>query len=89
MGFMDLQLHKKDKLTGKWQLVTLPAGLPPVEFGISPKKADSGSPAPGRPCHVGSDKRGRGSSDSSSDQNTPTVARKDRVDREGPFRESY
>ena len=80
MGFMDLQLHKKDKLTGKWQLVTLPAGLPPVEFGISPKKADSGSPAPGRPCHVGSDKRGRGSSDSSSDQNIPKVARKDTID---------
>ena len=52
MGFMDLQLHKKEKLIGKWELVHLPAGLPPVELGLSPKKADSGSPAPGRPCQA-------------------------------------
>ena len=84
-----MQGQDQDGVQGMWELVTLPAGLPPVEFGTSPKKADSGSPAPGRLCHVGSDKRDRGSSDSSSDQNIPTVARKDREDRQGPFRESY
>ena len=77
MGFMDLQLHKKDRLIGKWQLVSLPAGLPPVELGISPKKADSGSPAPGRPGQVGCDKRSRESSDSSTGENTPKAARTD------------
>ena len=77
MGFMDLQIHKKDKLIGKWELVSLPAGLPPVELGISPKKADSGSPAPGRPGQVGCDKRSRESSDSSNGENTPKAARTD------------
>ena len=30
IGFMDLQLHKRDVDSGIWKLVQLPAGLPPV-----------------------------------------------------------
>ena len=45
MGYMDLQLHKKDSLIGKWELVPLPAGIPPVEFRGSPGKVESGSPS--------------------------------------------
>ena len=76
MGFMDLQLHKKEGSQGRWELVPLPTDLPPVEVGISPKKADSGSPAPGRPDQVRGDKRERESSDTSPSNSISTkVAR--------------
>ena len=32
MGHRDLQLHKKERDTGKWELVELPANLPPANF---------------------------------------------------------
>ena len=76
MGSTDLQLHKKDRESGRWQLVQLPADLPSIEFGCSPVKPDSGSPAPGRPGQGRVDKRGRESTDSSPN-NTPKVARID------------
>ena len=66
MGYKDLQLHRKDRSSGKWELVSLPAEFPPVNFGISPEKVQSGSPAPGRPEQEQSrsDKRSRDSSGS-------------------------
>ena len=59
MGFMDLQLHKRDVDSGMWKLVQLPAGLPPVELGVSPRLTDTGSPAPGRPGQERREKRDR------------------------------
>ena len=76
MGFMDLQLHRKDGSTGKWQLVQLPAGLPTVELGISPRKAESGSPAPGRPGQERTEKRSRVST-GSTENRTQKITRKD------------
>ena len=74
MGHMGLQLHRKDKDSGRWRPVQLPAGLPPIELGISPRKPDSGSPAPGRPEQGRVEKRNRDSTGSSGN-NTPKVAR--------------
>ena len=76
MGSTDLQLHKKDRESGRWELVQLPADLPSIEIGCSPIKPDSGSPAPGRPGQGRVEKRSRESSDSPVD-NTPKVARVD------------
>ena len=76
MGFMDLQLHRKDGSIGKWQLVQLPAGLPTVDLGISPRKAESGSPAPGRPGQERNEKRSRFST-GSLENRTPKIARKE------------
>ena len=80
MGYMDLQLHKKDSLIGKWELVPLPAGIPPVEVRGSPGKVESGSPAPGRPGQMRSEKRGRQSTGSDG-QGTPKAAKKGKDDR--------
>ena len=81
MGYTDLQLHKKDRLTGKWELVPLPAGIPVVEFRGSPGKIDSGSPAPGRQGQSRSDKRNRESTGSEG-QSLPKAARKGDEDNE-------
>ena len=60
MGLRDIQLFKRDKAGGKWVLVPLKYDeLPQVELTSSPRRTDSGSPAPGRPCQSRSDKRGR------------------------------
>ena len=64
MGYRDLQLHKKDRVVGKWELVMLPDNLPPVRLDISPEKAQPGSPAPGRPEQSRREKRGRESTGS-------------------------
>ena len=82
MGHMGLQLHRKDRDTGRWQLVQLPAGLPAVELGISPRKPDSGSPAPGRPGQARAEKRSRDSTGSLGN-NTPKVAKKDSEEVDG------
>ena len=66
MGYRDLQLHRKDRSSGKWELVSLPTDFPPLNFGTSPEKVQPGSPAPGRPEQEQSrgDKRSRESSGS-------------------------
>ena len=67
MEISDLELFKKDKNGGKWKLVPLTgADLPPVdmETGGSPRRTETGSPAPGRPCQSRPDKRQRESSGS-------------------------
>ena len=45
MGHRDLQLHKKERDTGNWELVELAADLPPANFESSPEKVQTGSPA--------------------------------------------
>ena len=78
MGLRDIQLFKRDKAGGKWVLVPLKyEELPPVDLTSSPRRTDSGSPAPGRPCQGRGDKRGRESTGSSTDQLTPKIARKE------------
>ena len=76
MGPRDLQLHKKDRSTGSWILVPIPETFPEVELRTPPGSSGSSSPAPGRPSQERYDKRTRESSGSSTDQNTPKVARK-------------
>ena len=76
MGLTDIQLFKKDRGVGKWELVPLDyENLPAVDLRSVSSRAESGSPAPGRPSQGRGDKRGRQSSGSSSDQNTPKVAK--------------
>ena len=77
MGLRDLQLFRKDGPGGKWELVSLPTGLPPVELNSSSSLAESGSPAPGRPGQSVAEKRNRDSTGSSTEDNTPKVARKE------------
>ena len=72
MGYMDLQLHKKEGSQGRWELVPLPSHLPAVELGISPRKPCSGSPAPGRPGQVRVDKRVREHSEGSPSEKLPS-----------------
>ena len=71
-----LELHKKLKGTFRWERVTLPENLPPVDLGSRPLTPASGSPPPGRP-RLGSsrDKRERESSGSESEQHQPKVAK--------------
>ena len=61
---------------GIWKLVQLPAGLPPVELGVSPRLSDSGSPEPGRPGQERREKRDREST-CTSKNNKYKLARKD------------
>ena len=83
MGLRDLQLNRKDRSTGSWILVPIPETFPQVELRSSPDSFGSNSPAPGRPNQERWYKRTRESSGSSSDQNTPKVARKvDEADHE-------
>ena len=49
MGFMDLQLFRKEKGRGKWYEVQLPTDIPPVELGMVSRRVVFESPAPGRP----------------------------------------
>ena len=55
----------------------LPRDLPDVELNRLPVQAVSSSPAPGRPGHEPSCKRGRESSGSETGQHTPKSQRKD------------
>ena len=53
MGNKDLELFKKEKFGGRWELVSVTtAELPPVDMGMSgsPRGTETGSPAPCRPC---------------------------------------
>ena len=77
MGLRDLMLFKRAR-GERWEHVPLPKQLPPVELGTTVSTADSGSPAPGRPGQNNSrDKRGRDSTGSSTDENTPKQQRKE------------
>ena len=71
MGNMDLQLHRKDRDNGRWQLVPLPTALPSVELGISPSVPAPGSQAPGRPQQTRNNNRVMESTDSDEGNNTP------------------
>ena len=80
MGFFDLELHKKLRGSRKWERVPLPSNLPPVDLSSRPAPALSGSPPPGRPGHQYSrdntnTKRGRDSTGSNVDQNSPKVVK--------------
>ena len=80
MGLFDLELHKKLRGSRKWERVPLPSNLPPVDLSSKPAPALSGSPPPGRPGHQYSrdninTKRGRDSTGSNVDQNSPKVVK--------------
>ena len=79
MGIKDLELFKKARYGGKWELVpVVEAELPPVDLGMSsrsPSRTETGSPAPGRPCQSRTEKRGRESTGSPAGSN-PKTARK-------------
>ena len=78
MGNKDLELFKKERYGGKWELVPVAtAELPPVDLSMSgsPSRTETGSPAPGRPCQSRTEKRGRESTDSPVGLN-PKTARK-------------
>ena len=80
MGLFDLELHKKLRGSRKWERVPLPSNLPPVDLSSRPAPALSGSPPPGRPGHQYSrdntnTKRGRDSTGSNVDQNSPKVVK--------------
>ena len=51
IGLMGLELHKKLRGSSKWERVSLPMNLPPVDLNIRPVIAASTSPPPGRPGH--------------------------------------
>ena len=79
MGYKDLQLHRKDRSTGRWELVPIPVDFPPVNFGTSPEKPMTGSPAPGRPEQSRDGKRNREST-GSPDLLVAKAARKEDTD---------
>ena len=86
MGHRDLQLHKKERDTGKWELVELPANLPPANFESSPEKVQTGSPAPGRPEQSRHVKRSRESTGSNGDKNAAKALRAGREEnKEGMY----
>ena len=79
MGFKGLELHKKLRGSRRWEKVSLPTNLPPVNLSSRPV-SESASPPQGRPRLASTrEKRGRGSSGSGSDseQLVAKVARKD------------
>ena len=81
MGLYDLELHRKLRGSSKWERVALPNDLPPVNLHSRPAQHLSNSPPPGRPGHDydysrDSNKRGRESTGSNSDQNVTKVAKK-------------
>ena len=49
MGVQDLELHKKVRFSNRWEKVTLPKDLPPVNMSSRTVIAVSESPPPGRP----------------------------------------
>ena len=49
MGVQDLELHRKLRGTKKWERVTLPRNLPPVDLSSRSTTPVSHSPPPGRP----------------------------------------
>ena len=78
MGIKDLELFRKERYGGKWELVpVILAELPPVDMGLSgnARGTETGSPAPGRPCQSRTEKRSRESTGSPSGSN-PKTARK-------------
>ena len=69
MGYHDLQVFKKSRTGGKWELVSLPGvELPPVDLSMSqsPSRTVTTSPAPGRPGQKRPEKRDRESAGSPS-----------------------
>ena len=76
MGMQDLELHKKLRGTRKWERVSLPNNLPPVDLNRRPATPPSLSPPSGRPGHGNTrEKRGRESSGSETGQNISKVAK--------------
>ena len=61
MGLRDLELHKKVRGSKKWERVTLPAYLDPLELDWSPPQPISTSPPPGRPGHGQRERESTGS----------------------------
>ena len=77
MGLVDLELHNKLRGMSKWEKVTLPSSLPPVDLSSRSAATTSSSPPSGRPGHDYSrdNKMGRGSKGSDSGQNRSKIAR--------------
>ena len=77
MGLYDLELHKKVRGTFRWERVTLPDNLPPVDLNRRPSVSHSSSPPPGRPGHDYSrdSKRGRESTGSDSGHHSSKVSK--------------
>ena len=79
MGLTDVELHRKLRGTTRWEKVSLPGNLPPVNLRARsppPAALASLSPPPGRPrLQSTRDKRGRDSSGSETEQNNPKVAK--------------
>ena len=76
MGMIDLELHRKIRGTSKWERVTLPNNLPPIDLSSRPATPVSKSPPSGRPGHEYSrDKRGRESTGSETGQIISKVAK--------------
>ena len=83
MGIKDLELFRKDRNCGKWELVPLTAAdLPPVDLGVSgsPSRSETGSPAPGRPSQNRTEKRSRESTGSNGGGSNAKTARKEGED---------
>ena len=72
MGFKDLQLDKKDRVSGRWTRVKVDFELPPIELNKLVEKEDLGSPPPGRPDQARHGKRDRESSGSTGNSNLCT-----------------
>ena len=80
VGLSDLELWKKAKDGNhRWERVTLPRNLPPVDLSrtVGSLDLDAMSPPPGRPGGMSGqpEKRDRESTGSESDQNKPKVSR--------------
>ena len=83
MGLEGLELHKELRGSRKWERVSLPDNLPPVNLSGRPTTAsDSTSPPPGRP-RLGStrEKRGRDSNSSDTEQHVCKVAKKNKEEK--------
>ena len=79
MGFYDLQVFKKNRSGGKWELVPLTGvELPPVDLSMSqsPSRPVTTSPPPGRPGQKRPEKRDRESAGSPS-SNLPKSSKQD------------
>ena len=98
MGFKDLLLDKKDKVTGRWTRVKVDFELPPVELNKLVEKEDLGSSSPGRTDQDRRSKRDRESSGSTG-SSTPKMLRTENIsnnsalkkaqDEKNPHEESF
>ena len=80
MGLTDLELWKKVRgINNKWEKVSLPKTLPPVDLNISAENVEySFSPPPGRPGQINrAEKRDRDSTGSNSELNNRKLSRND------------